>query len=80
MNDIKTILELAIKQDENQTIGRLIGNYTVEVELFGDLYYTPEEKEKRKHIFEELKKLIPEWEEKYGINMETPIKDILKKI
>lgn len=80
MTDIKTILELAANQDENQTLGTLIGNYYVEVEAFGDLLHDPEEKKKLEDVFEEIKKIIPEWEEKYGINMQTPIKDILKKI
>ena len=80
MTDIKTILELAANQDENQTLGTLIGNYYVEVEAFGDLLHDPEEKKKLEDVFEEIKKIIPEWEEKYEINMQTPIKDILKKI
>ena len=80
MTDIKTILELAANQDENQTLGTLIGNYYVEVEAFGDLLHDPEEKKKLEDVFEEIKKIIPEWEEKYEINMQTPIEDILKKI
>ena len=80
MTDIKTILELAANQDENQTLGTLIGNYYVEVEAFGDLLHDPEEKKKLEDVFEEIKKIIPEWEEKYEINMQTPIKVILKKI
>ena len=80
MTDIKTILELAANQDENQTLGTLIGNYYVEVEAFGHLLHEPEEKKKLEDVFEEIKKIIPEWEEKYRINMQTPIKDILKKI
>lgn len=80
MTDIKTILELAANQDENQSLGTLIGNYNVEVEVFGDLLHDPEEKKKLEDIIEEIKKNIPEWEEKYGINMKTPIKDLLKKM
>lgn len=80
MTDIKTILELVANQDENQSIGTLIGNYHMEVEVFGDLLHNPEEKKKLEDVIEEIKKIIPDWKEKYGINMQTPIKDLLKKM
>lgn len=78
MVNIKKILELCVENKICDTLGQLYGRY-----LIDDLAYAHSEGpifEKSKEAFEELKRLMLIWEEKYGFNMDTKIVDILKKI
>ena len=78
MVDIKKILSLCVDYKTCETLGQLYGMYLIE-----DLAYSHSEGpifENGKEAFEELKRVIPIWQEEYGFDMDTRIEDILKKI
>lgn len=78
MVDIKKILELCVENKICDTLGQLYSQYLIE-----DLAYAHLEGtifDNSKEAFEELKRLMPIWEEKYGFNIDTKIEDVLKKI
>lgn len=78
MVDIKKILKLCTKSEMFDTLGSLYMAYEIE-ELAIPLEDAPIF-ESAKETFEELERLMPIWEEKYGFNMDTKIEDVLQKI
>lgn len=75
---MKKILELCVENKMYDTLGQLYGSYLIE-----DLAYGHQEGtifENSKEAFEELKRLLPIWQEQYGFDMDTKLVDILKKI
>ena len=78
MIDIKKIIEYCIESELCATLGQLYNIYLIQElkysHLEGSIFGKSEE------AFSELKRLIPIWNEKYGFNDDTELKEILKKI
>ncbi len=78
MADIKKILEINIEHGMYETLGELYGMYYMEDLLFKDSNGVIFDKSRE--AFEELKRNVPIWKEKYGFDENTKLKDILTKI
>lgn len=74
MNErIKKIIDLTVEDKTFKTLGELMGMYFIE-----DACGLYKDNDIQKTIYEDLKKLIPVWKEKYEFDYKTPLTEILK--
>lgn len=75
MVDMREVLEKEISLGICNTVGELCGSYYLNEILPENLTST-----KAKEVLEEIRKQYPIWKEKYGVDQNTTLMELLEKL